>query len=445
MSEARQLLCGAAERDITPPMELMGGMRGLMGARFGGVHDALKARAIAFDNGADRAVMVQIDMDKDQAPDIVVPEISKRYHVPEENILYFGIHTHCAPVFSGRHEFETRNPSAYERTCTEQYEELVKTGIYEAVGEAFQKLEPAKIGCGRQDCYLNTSRIKDLYQFDENGQECGKMCVQAAAPDAPISHEVFVLQIRDLKDQPIAFLVNYPMHGTLMFQNHLAEDGTDLISGDIGGNTSRLLEERFPGAVAEWSSGAAGDINPMFGTYGKYIDPETNELTDYTLEGCGDTLLAYAAAEQFMAVMQAMEHTPYFSGDGRIIGKIDWSETPGYKMTPDPETGQPVQGNERDEKGFSIRMQMLRIGDVLLTGIGGELFNSYGEELKKLSPLKNTVIINHNCSLITDVGYILDDETIGRDYVFRPGKQTPIIPGYIRESLDKILLEFFSD
>ncbi len=443
----KNLLCGAAVADITPPLEWIKGMRGLTGTRFGGIHDALKARAVAFSNGEDRAVMIQIDMDKDQAPEKVLSAISEKWNLPEENILYFGIHTHSTPLFTGRHEYELRNPSEYERECTQKYEKLVLEGIDKAVAGAFANLKEAKIGCGRWNCYTNTGRVQEFSSFDAAGNETGRICTQGAVPGDAISHEMFVMRVNDMEDRPIAFLVNYPMHCVTMFRNQLANDGTDLISGDVGGNISRLLEKRYPGAAALWSSGAAGDINPLVKGFGTYLDPETNALTDFTLDGCGEKILNYVVAEQFQSVMKAINSIRYFSDDGRILGKISWSKTPGYKIAPYEGSGWPTPTDEIEEEGFVIRVQMLRVGDMLFTGMGGELFNSLAEELKAISPLKNTVIINHNCSLITNVGYILDDEAIARNYNFqpqRPGRSTPIVPGYIKQSLDEIFYQFFS-
>lgn len=437
-----KLLCGAAVKDITPPMEIIHGLRGLTGTKYGGIHDELKVRAIAFSNGEDRAVIIQLDLDKDQAPMTQLPIISERWNVPEENILYFGIHTHAAPMFSGRRELG--NPSEYVLECTHKYEAIVFNAMYEAIDEAFNNLRPAKIGCGKAECYTNAVRVEDFQKFDENGNPAGVISTQGSVPGAPVSHELFVMRVNDMEDKPIAFLVNYPMHCVIMFLNKLAEDGNDLISGDVGGNIERLLEKRYPGAVAVWSSGAAGNVNPLPNSFGTYIDPETNELKDFVLNVCADKILDFVVAQQFAATMKAINSIKYYSDDGRITGKIGWSNTPAYKTMPEPGTGRPVPTDERDEEGFSIRMQLLRIGDTALIGAGGELFNSFAEELKELSPLRNTIVINHNCSLITNVGYILDDDAINRDYGLQPGRKTQIIPGYIGNSLKEIVCNFFN-
>ena len=433
----KQLLCGAAIRDITPPEEIIHGLRGLMGCKYGGVHDNLKVRAIAFDNGETRAVIVQPDTDKDQSPVRELKYISERWNVPEENILYFGIHTHSAPMHTGRHEMREDGMSEEELKevldCTHKYEELFFERMHEAIDEAFSNLKPCKIGVGKAQNYTNVRRVEDLKFYGADGSLDHVFSTQGSDPGAKVSHEMFVMRINDLEDNPIAFLINFPMHCVVMFLNSLAPDGTNLISGDVAGNVSQALERKFPGAVAAWSSGAAGDMNPLPSTFAAYVDPDTNEIGHMHLANL--EVLNYIVANQFMSIMEAMNNIPYYSAKADIAGALEYSKTPLFKRIIG-ENGRPVGiTDEIDEKTFDVRMQTLRIGDVLLIGIGGELFNSFAEELKALSPLRNTAVINHNLSLISLVGYIHDDDAIARQYALFPGMGTNIVPGYLSASL----------
>lgn len=437
------LKCGAGIRDITPPLDIIHGLRGLMGCKYGGIHDELKVRAIAFENGEKRALIVQLDLDKDQAPHTQLDIISQRWNVPVENILYFGIHTHAAPMFSGRHELG--NPDEEILSCTHKYEDLVFSAMYEAIDDAFNSLREAKIGCGKQDCYVNVRRVEDFYSFGEDGSVTGVTATQGSDPAEPMSHEFFVMRVNDMEDKPIAFLMNYPMHCVVMFLNGLAEDGTNLISGDVAGNLSQLIEKRYPGSVAVWSSGAAGDANPLPNSFGTYVDPLTGKLKNFELLGVADKLLEYVTAKQFTAAMKAINSIKYYSAKSEILGFVDWSRTPCYKTVADPETGRrSVDTTQIEPEGYEVRMQMLRIGDVQFIGMGGELFNSFAEDLKSISPVKNTVVINHNCSLLSSAGYILDDNAIGRNYGLRPGGKPATLPGYLTESFRKIFYKYLA-
>jgi len=111
-----------------------------------------------------------------------------------------------------------------------------------------------------------------------------------------------------------------------------------------------------------------------------------------------------------------------------ISSKIVWSETP----------------SQTDEP-YRIRVQALRLGRILLLGIGGELYSSFGKMLRDESPAEFTAVINHNASLIDDAGYILDDDAIARAAQeaptghFIPGGNTRSVPGHVGPSLLKIL------
>ena len=80
---------------------------------------------------------------------------------------------------------------------------------------------------------------------------------------APGDRTVAALRFEDLEGRPIAFFVNYALHCCLMFQNNFDGKGGMGISGDVAGRISTWLEEAYPGTVAIWSSGAAGDVDPV--------------------------------------------------------------------------------------------------------------------------------------------------------------------------------------
>ncbi len=83
-----------------------------------------------------------------------------------------------------------------------------------------------------------------------------------------------MLKFEDLDGAPIAFFMNYAVHCCVMISNPCC-DGKAGVGGDLSGAVCGLLEERFAGSVAVWSSGAAGDVNPVMLNEMYYPDPET--------------------------------------------------------------------------------------------------------------------------------------------------------------------------
>lgn len=429
----KKLMCGAARRDITPGEDILRGVRGLPGMKYSGVHDPLSCRVIAFSNGTDRAAIIQLDLDKDQAPEKLLALAGERWGIPEENILYFGIHTHSAAVFSGRRELTVDDDTVLD--CTHKFEERVFNAIFEAGDEAFANLKEAKIGCAVTQCYTNVRRVQNFDVFDDEGKLSNTMSTQGSDPAADISHDLFVMRVNDMEDKPIVFLINYPMHCVIMYLNYLGEDGRSLISSDVGGNLSRMVEKRFPGAVAAWSSGAAGDINPLPNSFNNFIDPETGELKEFKLDD-PDKVLEYLVGTQFMDTMRAINSIDSYSSCADIGGKVEWSRTPVHK---NERVGREfVVHEEIIEDGFAVRVQLLKLGEIAFAGIGGELYNSFGQAIKQRSPFKHTVVINHNCSLISNVGYIIDDDALNRDFKLHKFMKNSIVPGYIGPSLTTI-------
>lgn len=439
----KRLLCGAAVRDITPPEELLHGLRGLMGTKFGGVHDPLKVRAAAFFNGEERAVIIQADTDKDQSPERVLKSLAERWGIRPENVMYFGTHTHAAPMHTGRPELErwlSEDEAEEVRRCTKAYEEIFFAGLFGAVEEALGTMRPCRIGCGSAQEYSNVRRVQNFDFYTPEGRLGLRRVTEGADPGAEIGRTMFVMRVSALSGEPIAFLVNYPMHCVVMFQNGLAGEGKSLVSGDVAGTLSGMLERRFPGAPALWSSGAAGDVNPLPNSFMSYVDPDSGVLKQFRTENPQD-LMEYLAARQFAAVMAALGSIDYESGRADIRGAAGVSRTPQHPRRADGSADR----NSLARDTFDIRLQALRIGDVLLLGIGGELFNSIGRELLETSPLKNTAVINHDLSLLHPCGYIYDDDAIARGYVLGPGMETRTAAGYISPSLRALLCRMLEE
>ena len=434
------LYCGASCMKITPPMELIPNLRGLMDKSFGGILDDLYVRVIAFSDGDNKSLIISFDLDKAPNPKESFAVISERTGIPEANILFFGIHTHCAPI-TGYRPFEkpndiTKKPVEVQK-ATKKYEAFIMDVLLKSVDEAIGKMQPAKMGYGYGNSYINVNRNEDYYYTDSNENECIS-CGIGNNPEAPVDHTLFVMKIEDMDGKPIAFFVNYAVHNVAMIWNRCGEDGKVIISSDIGGNVSRYMEERFKDCVAIWSSGAAGDINPIMMNEMFYPDPMTGRSVSNILSG-GDApiaILNVLSARHLADVMKVVKKINNTRAETSISCVIEWSKTPGRN----------VDGQD-DNEPYTVRLHLVRIGDVALYGIGGELFSSLGKRVKEISPMKNTIIINHDASLLVNCGYIYDDaafehntRTLGE---FVGMSHTRMLSGYFSESLEKYTLEMF--
>ena len=430
------LLCGAAKACITPSAELLPRLYGLMGRTFCSVHDDLMLRVIAFSDGEHRALIVSFDLDKAPQPEENLNALSEATGVPVENILYFGIHTHTAPLTGPRPAFEQpRNEDT--AAATKAYEDFVREKLLETAKTAVAALRPARIGTGRGESFLNVNRNQHYLCKAEDGNTYDLMGLGADFA-GPVDHGVFVMKVESPGGEPIALFVNYALHNVVMICNEPCGDGRVGISADVGGNVSRSLEEVY-GGVAVWSSGAAGVVNPIMMNQYFYPDPATGVRKGAQVHEAQSALamLQVMAGRHTADIRRIVDGIRCEETEGPVGGTVAWSETPA----------------ENEDQTWKIRLQALRVGGTGFVGIGGELYTTLGRAIQEASPMKDTVVINHNASLLYDRGYILDDEALARVHVKAPGVDTGRwvpggadavnLPGTVQPSLERHTREMF--
>lgn len=443
MSE--QLYCGAGKEKITPSVDQLPNMHGLARQLFADILDDLYVRVILLKSGEDSVMIVSFDLDKAPYPGEFTEELSRISGVPQENILFFGIHTHTVPVI-GYRPFEpmhdiTKRP-AEEQRVVKIYEEFVRKQMLKAATAAIENLRPARMGYGHGNSYINANRCCDYHMEGPDGRQLTIFETSACA-GGPVSRDAFVMRIEDLQGKPIAFFMNYAVHCVVMFLNDRG-DGKSCISSDLGGNVSVNIEKKFPGTVAVWSSGAAGDINPVLSTQGAYPDPVTGEPVMGPLRNLSVSreFLKRMTGRHLADLMNIIRDIDCREERVRLGAIVDYVQVPASDEVLEKEDC------EISQTPYRVRMHLVRIGDVALMGINGELYTSLGEAIKEASPLKNTVIINHDASLMLDnPGYILDDATVERcrkaDILRIPHNGFRALPGYLENELRKKTTDMF--
>lgn len=442
---SNRLYCGAARGVITPPDALIPHLRGLRDSTFGGVLDELYVRVIAIGNGRDNALLVAFDLDKAPNPVENLANISASSGIPPENIFFFSTHTHTAPVTGHRPDEpinDVRLKAAEVQDATARYEQQITEVMLKTVDQAIGSLRPARMGHATGKSYINVNRSQDYAVTDENG-ELHTECSLGVNFAVPVDHTLFVLKLEDLDGQPIAFFMNYPVHNCVMIGNGCC-DGKVGISGDLSGCVCRFVEVKYPGSTAIWSSGAAGDINPLMMNESFYPDPHTGHPVECRLESDLMPALNMLAARHFADVLQVIRKIQCTTASAPVAGIVDWSYTPGRNVIMHT-NGSPeiITGDGVDP--YEIRLHLLKLGDIALYGFSGELYSALGRRIKQISPLEHTTLINHDASLMARSGYIFDDETLARDWSNRlPGhRSSRMLPGYVLASLEQHTLDMF--
>ena len=413
----KRLYCGAAKRLITPPEEMWPKLAGMMNKPIGGVIDDLSLRVIALGDGETKALFVCTDSGDPIDVQVNLPMIAERTGIPEENILYFCIHTHSSPSDKGGAPGATRkrnpNPDAPRppRPSDGPYSNFVRERMMEAVDEAVASMRPAEMGFNYGRSYINVNRNQDYYPVFPDGKKGFEHALGFNA-EKPVDRTVFAAEFREAgTGRPIAFLVNYAVHCVVMIWNDLG-DGKLGISGDIAGDVSRWLEDEYDGAVAMWSSGAAGDANPIMMNQSYYPDPVTGASVLYPIPSAETPkmMLKILASRHYSDVLRTIRGIDTFSAQADIRTAREIAEAPRCRAEKS-ERGL-VFTEDAERRPYRIPLHLVKLGEVAIIGVSGEAYTARGRTIQEASTVKNTVIINHNTrSDRISGGYILDDDT----------------------------------
>lgn len=420
-----RLLCGTAKQCITPPPELLPRLVGLKQYRFAGVLDDLYVRALVLGDEEGRALLLSFDMTMAPCTQEFLDRLAQETGIPEERILFFSIHTHAVPFNDIDLERRDEQDEDTLAACRE-YTVFLHERTLQAAKGAASSMVPARMGWAWGESFVNVVRLQEYTYLDDAGQPF-PVCNLGADPSKPADRTLFTLRVEDLEGKVLAFLVNYSMHNVTTIWNDYDGSGAMGVSGDVGGRVSRLLEKEHPGSAALWSSGAAGDLNPLMLNEVYLPDPRTGRTYSQPVKGLNTALhcLQIMSERHYADIKRTLRCVKCDQDTGGTIGTVEWSVTPGVDCI--RHHGAPPEfltGSEVPE--HTVRLQMVRVGGLTLLGVGAEVYSSIGAELRAAAP-EDTVLITHNASTLCCSHYLLDDETIARCDASRG---CAMVPGY---------------
>jgi len=363
VSLAQQLYAGAAKRITTPDLEWLP-LSGVARSNLIGVIDDIYVRVIALSNGDGPSLIVTFDAGGPPDASTFLVGLSQHTGIPIEAIYYGATHGHTSPSVRV-------NPDA---PSTELYVNFVYDQMIEAADEAIENLQPASVGIGYSESYINVNRQR-FYELEEGGA----VGAQGYNPTGPSDKTLSVIRFSDMTGDPIAFVVHYSMHLTSMYANRLTEDGTG-ISGDVGGQVSRHLENKFDGAVANWIPGTAGNQNPILSNEYFTPNPVTGKQEIQMMSRAVVELMEFYGKIQFADVLTALNNIETETSTARISYAKGLSSLPPYDAS--------------TQENAIIGLSLMRIGDIALAGTSGELFNEIGVYMQEHSLLEHTLVSN---------------------------------------------------
>jgi hypothetical protein len=242
------LLAGTGRRCTNPPPNIAhGGWGAQKHEQAEGIDMDLWATALALSDRRTTAVLLDIDIQilTNQRADQVRGAVSRATSLPEHQIRASATHTHSGPV-----PYKSWIEKGYE--MVEPWFEQVARWCAEAANEAIANLQPVVLRAGRGTCHINANR----------------RCVSASGErflgvnaEGRCDHEVAVVQLDRPGGEPVATLVNYACHPTIMGPSNR------LITPDYPGAMKRVVEDAVGGHCV-FLQGSAGDQGPVQGFQG---------------------------------------------------------------------------------------------------------------------------------------------------------------------------------
>jgi hypothetical protein len=368
------LHAGVAKVDITPPSAMLPINQGMQ--VLGGVHDPIFARALVLDNGATKVALISVDSAGMPNGAEVVKAVSQQLNAPADHLSISVIHDHNTPTFGGQGSKYNSKP----------YADIMLKGIVEAARQANANLQSARIGFGTGKAYVNTNR----------DQKIGDSYKMGYAPDRPSDKTVAVMLVTNPAGLPIAVWSNYAVHNVVMFMSK-TRDGKSEVTGDLGGATANYVEDRMKGAISLWTSGAAGDQNPLFQSMYNQDAPDVHD------EGAaGWALLDVQARRLGEEVVRVASNIQKMTDKVVLWGSDAMVTCPGRK----PEASAPPPGTVRgsytpagglvrfvDANPVNIPVDLIMINDIALANVSGEVFNEISQRLKQNSLFDATTMV----------------------------------------------------
>jgi neutral ceramidase len=382
---------GVSQVNITPPAPTVMAGYAARTEPSTGIHDSLYASALYFTNEKIKALILTIDLIgfSSSSVDELKTDLSKVSGVSPENIMITSVHNHGAPSPRSSDSDVTNTVPAYVKFLKERLMSLATAAVKNPV--------PVKMGIVSGECKMNINRRA----LAANGT-----IILGRNPEGPCDQDLVVARFDDMNNKPLAVLVNWPCHGTVSGQDNT------LITGDWPGAAARHIKNSIgKNVVVAVTAGASGDINPLYGpgknfteieAVGFHVALEANRILK--------DVKTYPLKE-----VQTANQSMLFPGK-----KPSSTDIPVDKLEPAAET--------------EIRLTVFKIGDLVISGVSGELVNEIGMDIKNRSPYSGTIVVTH-CN--GSSGYICTDKMFSeggyevRVTRFMPGVEKPLADKYL--------------
>lgn len=361
-AQAATFKVGFAQCDITPtkptPMWGYGARHNLLSK---GVRDPLYARAIVIEAGSQKLAIVGMDLGRAPRTDMmdrIRPAVKSASGVGL--VMIAGSHTHHGPVIELRDK-PGEGKGVYDDTIA--YTVELEKKLIDVINEAASKTQDARLGWGSVKVDMNRNRHTKL-------------------EPKPTDPELSVLRFDNLEGKPIALLVNFAAHPTMLPANDLRFSSE--YPGQMINEIQRVLK-----VPCVFMQGSAGDMS-VNGT-AKTNTPETF--------GKALAQKALAVAEKIETTVPAKPSIQGMDEDFTFETRLDFQNPvlkPMFTMAFFAELATAYLNNDIQKNTMHPHLTTVLLnGELALVGASGEFFSEHSNRLKARSRAKKTLFFGY--------------------------------------------------
>jgi len=422
---------GCARVNITPPVGVWLSGYGSRDKPSDDIVDELYAKGLVLDDGNDTIAIISTDLlwVPLEITNEIRAAVKKKVGISKQNVLICATHTHFGPKIFEKTKI---GPDVPDNTVDESYVQTLIKKMADSVFLAHKNMQDVRIGAVKGEIpeIVYNRRPKNAdgsaqMKFSlppevlatrktvrsPDGSVTVTFKFPAPEPEltfCPVDPEAWVLRVENLDGEIVGSVVNFACHAV---SGSAYPDWFYSISADYPGHTMRIVENA-EGGICLFTSGTAGDIVPIKRgkeprlQIGKALAGEVVRRLQL-VRTCRDVSLKALTREVQLPLKEALS-------PDRIIDADKAKET------------------------LTTEIQVLRIGEIYLLGLPGEVLVEVGLEIKKRAGLDNLLVI----ALSNDaVGYVCHSQAY-EEGGYEPGSGTNLAKGagelIIKEALDLI-------
>jgi len=385
---------GAAKVDITPPIGVWLAGYGSRDKPSDGIMDNLYAKALVLDDGQNKLAIVSTDLlwiTLDVTAE-VRRVIREKIGIPEKNVFICATHTHFGPKID---RLAKNWPDTPASKIDESYVHTLRKKIIDSIIIANKNLEQVKIGASKGE-------IPEIVYNRRTKRADGSVAMTYRLPPpepnmtfGPVDPQVNVLRVEDEDGDLVAAMVNFachPVSGNKNIEEFFS------ISADYPGYTVKVIEQ-VEGGICLFALGTAGNMNPV-----RINRTNPRVRIGKALGG------------------EALRRIQFIPTSGDVTLKaIKKSVTLPLKKDISPDRIDP----DKMKEALTTEIHVLRIGDIYIVGLPGEVLVEIGLDIKKRAGVKNLFVV----SLANDaIGYVCLRQAYG-DGGYEPGSGTNLAEG----------------